>query len=82
MEKKAYMVRFFAKDMVNGEMTNMHEISRLASNKYIPIPVIGSEIVLEDCDNVFVVKSLEYAYPYSDDEEYEYDICVFLEVAV
>ena len=82
MEKKTYTVRFFTKDMENGEMTNMHEITRLASNKYIPIPVIGSEIVLEDCDNVFVVKSLEYAYPSSDDEEYEYDICVFLEVVV
>ena len=76
-----YTVRFFTRDIVNGEMDDEHMISMYQSNKYIPVPRIGEIVCLEDAQpGVYKVVGIEYAYPSTDDEEYEYDIVVILEV--
>ena len=78
---KTYTVRFFTKDIVNGEPDIEHQIASFVSNKYIPIPQVGNIVCLDDvCPDVYKVTSVEYAYPCAEDEEYNYDVCVVVEM--
>ena len=79
---KTYMVRFFTRDIIDGYESDEHEIARFESNKYIPIPNVGDSIILEDDCNCYEVTEVDYCYPCSEDEEYSYDINVFVEMEV
>ena len=71
---KVYSVRFFTEGGNNL-------ISKLESNKYIPIPCAGDLAYFEEenADKQFIVKSVEFSFPASNEEEYSYDVAVIME---
>ena len=76
-----YCVRFLTRDFVDGRREDENEVARYTSNTMIPIPRIGETVVLEDNFGVYKVSDIETAYPFQDSEEYDFDVCVILQIA-
>ena len=81
MNKNTYDVRFFTKDIVNGEVDDEHLLAHHSYNKYMPIPNVGDIVLLEDTSSIYRVKEIDYCYPSEEDVEYEFEIDVIVEVA-
>ena len=74
-----YTVRFFTRDIINGEMHDEHELNHIECDSYIPIPKVGSTICLEGCaPSIYKCKEVEYWYPDGEDlsEGVEVDVIV------
>ena len=52
-------------------------ITTYQSNKYIPIPTDKSLITIDE--TLYRVKEVKINYPCSDDEEYQFEVDVFVE---
>ena len=76
---KAYSIRFVVEDLIDNKLMDEHTIANYESNKYIPIPMVGCELFLDDYDKHYIVKRITYAYPSQENEEFNYEVCVFLE---
>ena len=76
-----YTVRFFTRDIVNGEWDDEHELSRIRCDWYIPVPKVGSIICLEDqAPNIYRCKEVEYCYPTGSDLSEGFEVDVIVEV--
>ena len=78
--KNTYHINFITRDCINGDKWG-HEtyLSSFDSNKYVPIPNIGDTVALDEKQpNLYVVEEVDYCYPFSKDEEYEYEIDIIV----
>ena len=76
-----YTVRFYTRDIVNGEWDNEHLLAEYSSNKFIPIPQVNSLITLENNNpGLYKVTNVDYCYPLSESEIYTYEVDVIVEV--
>ena len=71
-----YTVKFFTRDIINGEFDDEHQVGGYSSDMPIPIPFVGTTVLVDE--ELYVVKDLSFCYP--NDDEFEYETDVFVEV--